>query len=269
MRIACLAMMVCLGCKAPGNGAPQSTIAQPLVGNAIIQASFSGTNGTSMAGLQPDLVNLPGGTYLLDTVDTSGNFSAFIDTGQGQPAPALHVYDNGSTVSGSVALSLKSNGSYVKPTTLSLQVQMMTLNPSTVLLFGFYSAPPASGTQTLSGFTGLAVDTQSGSLTLVENGTKASTISFTGSFDTGGFNTLGYSIDTTTGAISGVTLTGSTSTYDFSTSAFTDAATDYLGMGTEAGGPAGACSYYDNLVVTSSTTHSPPSPPTGVTASVR
>jgi hypothetical protein len=44
-------------------------------------------------------------------------------------------------------------------------------------------------------------------------------------------------------------LTGSKSTYDFSSTAFTNSATAYAAVGTEAGGPSGACSYFDNLIL--------------------
>jgi hypothetical protein len=267
--LAYFAALACLGCKAPAQRGGGSSIAEPLNTTAIIQAAFAGTNNATMEGQQPDVVNLPGGQYSIDGVNTSGTFSAFNDTGQGVPEPAMHVYDNGSSVSGSVAISLKSNGSYTKPRALSIQAQIMTLNPSTILFLGFYSSPPANGSETLSGMTGLALDTQTGALTLVANGVNQSTIAFTGTFNTGAFNTVSYSVDTTTGGISGVSLTGSSSNYNFSTSAFTDAATQYVAMGTEAGGPAGACSYFDNLLVSSTTISPPPNPPVGVAATVR
>jgi hypothetical protein len=267
LGIVCLLTALGLACKAPTDGSGRSVVSQALNANAIIQSGFTGTSGASMEGQQPDAVNLPGGTYEIDSVNTSGTFTAFVDTGQGVPEPAMHVYDNGGSVSGSVALSLMSNGTYTKPTAISVQAEIMTLNPSTMLFLGFYPAAPATGTDTVSGLTGLALNTQTGALTLVENGTNGTTIAYTGSFNTGGFNTVSYSIDTTTGAISGVSLTGSTSSYTFSTTAFTDSATQYLAMGTEAGGPAGACSYFDNLLVTS--TGTPPSPPAGVVATVR
>jgi hypothetical protein len=46
-------------------------------------------------------------------------------------------------------------------------------------------------------------------------------------------------------------VTGNTGAFAFSTTAFTDAATQYVVFGTETGGAAGACQYFDNLVIKS------------------
>jgi hypothetical protein len=230
-----------------GTGSGSST-SSSAGGADVVAASFPGTNGTEVSGLSPNLANLPGATWHTDYVNAGGSdFEAFIDTGSGNPAPALHLYDVGSS-SGSVALSLESAGSYDKPAQLTIQIDMMTLNPSTVLMVGFYAAAPATGESSLTGFTGLAVHTNNGSIDLVEDGvTKTNVPISDSSYSGGAWNTLEYTVDTTTGKISDVTLAGRS--FSFSSAAFTTSATSYLALGTEAGGPSGACSYFDNLSV--------------------
>jgi hypothetical protein len=212
----------------------------------IIHADFNGTDNLEIDGTSPDVVNLPGGTWHTDYVNLSGNFEAFIDSSSGAPAPALHLFDVGSS-SGSAAVSISSSGSYVKPSQFSLQADIMELAPSTVLLFGFYGTLPAAGADSMTGFTGLALHTDTGDLDLVENGVTKTQGTFSGTYNAGAYNTLAYSVDTTTGGISNVTLVGQA--FSFSTTAFTDAATAYVAVGSEAGGPSGACSYFDNLIV--------------------
>jgi hypothetical protein len=232
-----------------GGGSPPTDAGSSSGGSNFIQAAFNGTDNETIVGTSPDKIDLPGGKYLVDEVNVSaGDFASFVDTGAGNPAPALHLYDVGGS-SGSVAISISSAGSYVKPAELSIQADVMTLNPSTVLFLGFYPTPPATGTDSLKGLTGLALHTDTGSLDLVEAGVVKTNIAYTGKFNAGAFSTLTYSINTSTGAISSVTLTGSKSTYDFSSTAFTNSATAYAAVGTEAGGPSGACSYFDNLIL--------------------
>jgi hypothetical protein len=214
-------------------------------GTVILQDDFNGTVGAELAGSSPGVANLPGGTYQTDYVNSGGTFKAFYDS-QGNPAPDAHLYDDGSSPSGSVAISIASHGNYDKPTTFSIQADIA---PAAVIMLGFYGTPPASGTDSLTGFTGLAYHDGTGTLDLVEDGVTKTSIAYTGSFNGSAYNTLKYTVDTTTGDISNVTLTGSTSNYDFSSAAFTSSATQYAAFGTEAGGPSGACSYLDNLIV--------------------
>jgi hypothetical protein len=212
----------------------------------IIHAEFNGTNNLEIDGTSPDVINLPGGTWHTDYVNLSGNFEAFIDSSSGSPAPALHLFDVGSS-SGSAAISISSSGSYVKPSQFSLQADIMELAPSTVLLFGFYGALPAAGADSMTGFTGLALHTDTGNLDLVEGGVAKGQGTFGGTYNAGAYNTLAYTVDNTTGGISNVTLAGKA--FSFSTTAFTDSATAYVVVGSESGAPSGACSYFDNLIV--------------------
>jgi hypothetical protein len=113
---------------------------------------------------------------------------------------------------------------------------------------------PANGTDPITGFTGLALSQADGSLSLVENGVTKATIAYTGSFNSGTIHNLSYTIDTVTGAISNVMLGGSTSTYSFSSTAFTNAATNYVTVGNAEGGVDGTCTFVDNFIVSGTTT---------------
>ena len=71
-----------------------------------------------------------------------------------------------------------------------------------------------------------------GALTLYENGKPGISVPFTGNFDARRPHRLSYEVDTATGAISNVQLSGSTSDYSvFKSKAFTDAATAYAAVG--------------------------------------
>jgi hypothetical protein len=232
-----------------GEDAGSSHDAGMPAGTVAISDGFTGPNNQTIAGMGADTTNLPAGAWSVDAVNTSGSFEAFIDTGDGNPAPSLHLYDVGGST-GSAAIPILSQGTYVKPVKFSIRVDIKELNPGMILLVGFYGRLPAPGQPSVTGFNGLGYHTDTGDLDLVEDGATKTTLPFTGSFQTGGFNTLGYSIDTSTGAISGVSLTGNKGSYAFSSAAFTDAATEYIVFGTAPGGAAGACQYFDNLTMT-------------------
>jgi hypothetical protein len=189
-----IAALFVAGCYGGGESpAVSSVAAEGLTSSTtILAAAFNGTRWASIGGLQPDIVNLPGGEYQVDPVNDDGDFKAFLDPTVGNPAPSLHIYGEGAS-SGSVAISLASHGSYTKPQEFTVQVQ---LTGSAVMLVGFYSTPPAAGEDTLTGFTGLAFDTKGGSLTLVESGVNKTTLAFKGTYAFHAFNTLAYTVDT-------------------------------------------------------------------------
>jgi len=204
-------------------------------GTNIISAGFSGANGTSIAGTAPDTANLPGGTWIVRSLDSGGSFSATIDTSLGNPSPALKLNCAGNS-SGAAAISIASSGGYVKPAQLTIQADIRvtgmnnTANPPHGVLLGFYASPPANGIDPISGFTGLVLQ-MDGSLVLVENGVTRNTIAYTGTFNAANFNRLTYTINTTSGGISAVALTGSSSTYNFTSTAFSNTATAYATAG--------------------------------------
>lgn len=110
-------------------------------------------------------------------------------------------------------------------------------------------AGSTGGMDPLTGFTGLVLQGD-GSVVLVENGTPSPSIAYTGRFPADGWVTLSYVVDTATGGISSVALTGSRSVYDLSTSAFTDAATAFAALGLENGAAASQTLLADNFLVT-------------------
>jgi hypothetical protein len=219
-------------------------------GVSVISDVFTGPNQQTIDGMKPETTNLPGGAWSMDAVNTSGSFEAFIDTADGNPAPSLHLYDVGGST-GAAAVPIWSVGTYTKPTRFSISVDIKELNPGIVLLVGFYGIVPAAGTPSITGFSGLGYHTDTGHLDLIENGTTKTTLPFTGTFNSGGFNTLSFSVDTAAGSLSNVHLTGNTGSYPFSTTALTDAATRYIAFGTSTGGAQGACQYFDNLLMKS------------------
>ena len=85
-------------------------------------------------------------------------------------------------------------------------------------------------------------------------------IAYTGKYDPTKPVTLTYTIDTAKGTISNVSLTGSTNTYAFTTTAFTNAATAFAGIGGQTDGQ--SWSFFNNLQIASgaSLPAHPPSP---------
>lgn len=137
------------------------------------------------------------------------------------------------------AISIQSAGSYTKPATLAISGDLSPwyagLSGTSGVGLGFYSSsiPLHNGTYTpnpLTAFTGLRL-MSTGDLVLFENGVAGTSIAFAGgTFNGSAFTTLSYEINTGTGAISNVQLAGSTATYNYSSTAFTDAATQYAGF---------------------------------------
>ncbi len=184
-------------------------------------------------------------------------FTASLDSTSGNPAPALELNDSG-TSSGDAAISLASSGSYTKPGSLTIQadIELGTFSSTSSgngMLLGFYSSRPSAGSSPLTNFTGLAVG-PTGGITLFQNGSASgSTIAYTGTFSETSFLTLAYTVNTSSGAISGVTFKGSTSTYSFSSTAFINTATAYAVVGAyDAGSDLNPYGEADNFSVTGS-----------------
>jgi hypothetical protein len=95
----------------------------------------------------------------------------------------------------------------------------------------------------LTNFTGLTFD-ETGSLKLYSAGTYTGSSASLGSLSEDVFYNLSYTVDTTTGGISGIVFNGS-SISGFSTTAFTDSATGFVGVSSGASSRAG----FDNLLV--------------------
>jgi hypothetical protein len=203
--------------------------------------SFTQDDAASRAGRVPDIANLPGGVW--QWVPTN-SYDACIVATSADPASAAVRLHNG----GGAAIRLASAGTYQKPTRLRISATV-----------GFSSTPPAGSyvrlgfwdaAQVYGHFTGLSMD-GAGTLTLVVDGVvqNGTAVSFTGSFDPTVLRTLSYVVDTWSGNISQVSLEGSGSSYDFTTTGFSAVATQFGGM-TGSQLNAAAYAWVDNIVIT-------------------
>ncbi len=213
----------------------------------IVADTFTGVvDGGVLAGRIPE-TNLPGGVWLEPATAVDG-FLTTHNAEFGNPAPG--VFGDHNRVS---TVSLASAGSYVKPSQMRISADLTTApNPAVPIDgaaagargigLGFYSGTGGLLSQNL--FTGLVLD-DTGNLNLVQDpnvggfldpGTFLGTpIAFDGTFDNTAFHQLSYDIDTTTGEISNISLSGSTADYSaFSTNLFTDSATNFAGVYTSA-----------------------------------
>ncbi len=204
--------------------------------NVIISDAFTGSNNADIDGRTPDTTNLPGGTWSKQPFNSSGTFNATVQTDDGDPAPRGQFNAAGNS-NGSIAIPITSSGAYTKPTEMTLSADLaMDDSAVTRLALGFYSELPAQadGNVVTDFFTGLEIQnrnfngTLNGEMRLWENGSVvASSIAYTGTWVPTDYHTLSYTVDTTTGAITDITLEGSTSDYNFTSTAFTDANTAY------------------------------------------
>jgi len=143
-------------------------------------------------------------------------------------------------------------------------------NTNTQLTVSVYVCPQGnpcyvgfdSALNVANNFTGLEVST-TGGVSLIVNGSQVgSTIAFTGTWSSATASLLTYTVNTSTGAISNISLQGSTSTYGFTTTAFTAGATPYFSFFT----PSGGAALFAYLTISATPLGSPPAAPTGLTA---
>lgn len=209
-------------------------------------------------GLAPLGVNLPGGTWKLAG---GGVFDSteFPTTNSSLPGVSHAAGHNG----GAVALTM---GTHNAGTTITVQASLAFHVPAGsgatagYALVGFYNAPKTSEYQSdLAGFSGLRLN-YDGGLQLVINGTASGgAVAFGGSFNPATFRTLTFSVNTTSGAISAVSLGGSSAGYSFPTSGFTAAATAYVGLGGNMGNNP-AVAVFDSLTVSTGSASPTPTP---------
>ncbi|AIQ58724.1 hypothetical protein PBOR_18600 [Paenibacillus borealis] len=197
----------------------------------LISDGFSGSNGNGISGRTPDTANLPGGTWSLASFPSNGNFSAFVNSGQGNPLPQAQINAAGNS-RGAIAIPLTGSGSDHKPARMRIEADLsFPVKATEHVGLGFYAALPSqsSGETAETYFTGLSIDNRTGAITLKVNGqTIGSEIAYTGTWNPeSSFLHLAYTVDTSTGEISGITFTGSTSNYSFTTDGFTGNATAY------------------------------------------
>ncbi len=262
-RLSLLAMAVAsLGIIAYGGFAVASTV--------IVSDGFSGTSGANINGRTPDGANLPGSTWQVEQQNTAGTSPMTIDTSTGNPAPSANTNFNDAA-----GISIASANSYTEPSVLTISADLnmgsivgggLSYNVYGVGL-GFWNALPASGITASSGFTGITMDPY-GDLTFINNGTASATAkaaapgsaTITGGYITG-FNTLTYSINTGTGAITQLTFDGTDLTSDFSgLNNFTPSVATLAGFYGNSPYSTGENGYVDNFSV--STTTAVPEPET-------
>ena len=189
-------------------------------GQVIIQDMFSGANGTTIVGQAPDTANLPSGTWSASNVDSAKYTS---------PNQLTITAANG-------CLQIPtSSASYTPPSVLTISAALCVnnINAGDVygrgLGLGFYATAQSSGVAEFNWSGGLTLDVAgtnnagAGSVEPDMGGgptgeiRPASTIvpfptAVFGAFSTSKFYTLSYSIDTTTGQISNVSLSDGTIT---------------------------------------------------------
>ena len=211
------AAVTSLGIAAYGGVVGASTI--------IVSDGFSGTNGANINGRVPDGANLVGSTWQVEQQNSSGTSPMTIDTSIGSPSPSVNTNFNDAA-----GISIASGDGYIEPSVLTISAD---LNMGTIaggglsynvygVGLGFWNSLPANGSTASTGFTGLTLDPY-GDLTFIDNGTASATAKAaapsSASIVNGyisGFNSLAYSINTGTGAITQATFDGTDLTSDFS-----------------------------------------------------
>lgn len=219
-------------------------------GNFVSNGGNQALNGTTI-GLT---ANQPGGNWIWGA---GYNWTA----GPQVNATWLGGLQNAVTLSNeseSLGLSLASNGGYTKPIEFSISVaieytQFITDKPvsdSNILRLGFWSAmgAPGGAPNSLTNFTGLVINTDhtngSATMMLSENGALSGNVALGTTISVGALYDFSYTVNTSTGAISGISFNGSP-VAAFSTTAFTNSATAFAGVASGVASRVG----FDNLVV--------------------
>ena len=201
----------------------------------IISATFVSTGSRqSLNGTQVDLTsNDPGSSWVWGGgYDWAG--SPFVSATWDPPGIPVNIADL-SNENTALGLSLSSAGGYTKPTKFTVSANLRTTVVSTLggSGLGTWSAMPArtNGALSITGFTGILMKPTAGNgtLQLVENGALVGSAYNVGFALTTAFYGLTYTVDTSSGAISDVVFNGS-SISAFSSTAFTDSATSFVGV---------------------------------------
>lgn len=239
----------------------------------IVASDFNQTDGAAIDTVAPNIANLPGGATWFQTGEVGGAAYGFSKIAVGTVSVDSNPAHNAETLSATgvnalgldsgTGISIASAGSYVKPTSLHIQADLrsgITTGTSTTygrgVGLGFYdNTHSASTTATpMTGFTGLVL-ANDGGLYLYNCtspygvGTASSKVAFGGTFSTSSYYTLGYDVNTVTGSISNISLSGSTADYSsLTSSAFSDAATANVGFFASSE-DWGAYGFVDNVAV--------------------
>ena len=233
--------ILALGMALCGLTSARASLAGPS--NVIFSDHFSGANAPN-DGRTPDTTDLSGATWQL----TGGFFGA-----SSVSSGILVVPGIGGTV-----LSTASAGAYAKPAdlTISADLQVGNLNPGgnpSGIGLGFWNAVHPGG-GSAADFYGLLLDS-AGNLSLTSGNTVYESAPWAGpAFSTSQFYTVSYSVDTTTGGLSNLAVSGSTANYSLINNdthgLFTAANTAYAGIRADSGNP-GRNGEADNFVLSS------------------
>ena len=238
----------------------------PAKATVIIQDDFNSPQLTAIAGRTPAIVNVPGSSWVKATNATSG-FTVSVDNTVGNPLPGAYL---SSQTAAAINLDLNSVASII---TLSAHIKLFSLaGPASAgrgVALGFYgNSWLGTGQYSQNGFTGLVLD-GTGNINLVQDlnqngffstGSVFETpVAYAGdSFNKFGFYDLTYSVDTSSGKITSVSLTGSTADYSslMNRSLFTVANTSHAGYysSSTSGSSAG---YLDNFTVSATAVPEP------------
>jgi len=214
-------------------------MAVPAQALVVIYDTFTATDGTSSQGWTPDVTDLPGGTWAV-----GGYYSTQIQDNAIYLGP-----DQGATI------TLASSGTYVKPSVMTISADLKLGTCTTYGMgLGYNStAMNTSGGSDWNTFTGLQLK-GNGSLVFNHNNSLSTAVAWSGAaFDPNAYYNLTYTIDTTTGALSGIQLQGSSADYSSlitaaGTTNFTTANTAFGNIIAQGGG-GGDRGWIDNFLL--------------------
>ena len=218
--------------------AAQTPPAKEQPAGMIIYDTFSGKNNDAIADRTPDKANAPGGKWTL--VSTGMTARILIPDAADQYPVPMALLSCGGDSNGAIAIPISSKGNYTKPKKFTISAEFWGVWGGPRPVLGFYSALPDmkdNKEPADKNFIGLVLTPcglgpDNGTLDLYLNGKVEKSVKYTGTFVQTELHRLSCDVDTTTGAISNVKLTGSSSDYSvFNTTAFTDAATAYAATG--------------------------------------
>ncbi|MCI0658002.1 MAG: hypothetical protein L0170_13190, partial [Acidobacteria bacterium] len=225
-------------------------------GGMILLDTFSGKNLDKLEGRTPDTVNALGCKW---TEVGIRQFRAYIASPAAEDLyhEPMAGLSSGQYGTGAIAVPIMTQGSWVKPKKFTISAEFLGWHGQPRPALGFYSALPDKTREEPAekNFTGLLLRAGSfggdnGTLVLYEDGKEGKAVKYTGVFDQNRLHRLSYDVDVTSGALSNVSLSGSTSDYSsFNTSAFTDAATAFAAVGYVARPGFGDRTFVHNFVI--------------------
>ena len=233
----------------------------------IISADFTGAaDAAALGGTNPNLVNISGNTWVkatnqpdlqVRTFAPFGNSAPGVN-GRSQGASAIEINGGGFTLAADAPITISADFRQTITPSFNTGLTGGAANGRGWAL-GYFSS--VTGNQfSQNSFTGLVLGL-GGALNVVQDpnatgffgagSTLGTAVPFGGTFDPEAYYTLTYSVDRATGALTDISLSGSTADYSslLGTTLFTESATRYAGVyssGTTSTGLTGAM---DNFIV--------------------